>query len=128
MFRRTALAGLLCIPLLLEAMELKCASQEPEREWLNDVREIVVNPDSGKVAIRYKREREFSAVSLISQEGGYFFNMPTSTKNEFNAYKLFSVGREWRVIDAGLTNVNGVPVLRALGPSTVLQCSWHDAK
>jgi len=123
MLPRFTLLLVLIIPNYLVAEELKCEAKEPEYSWKNSLREIVVNTVSKEVGIRYSKDRKLQVVPLLySKNSRFSFNKPTRSKNQFNAYKLFPSGDDWRIISVGLTDLNGVAILRAGGDGEDFEC------
>jgi hypothetical protein len=59
----------------------------------------------------------------------YAFNLPPLPGSEpvTNLFKLFYTGSSWRLIDAGLLEVNGTFTLRAIGESVAVQCKESGA-
>lgn len=68
-------------------------------------------------------------VSMEDSQSGepvYVFNsIPTVDVETTSLFKLFKA-TEWRLISAGVTFVNKVPVLRAVEQSVVFDCKRSD--
>jgi len=119
------IVGLLLLPLTLEAKELSCVAKSPARDYVNDVRKVIVNPETRKVSIIWHAsDKPVVPVALLSSENqrSFTFNEPSGSDGQLNVFRLFYVG-EWILIDAGLKVVNGTPTLFALGPSRTFICS-----
>ena len=109
------------------AQQLSCADRANEHLWVKKVRvdakaktvflTLAQAPTSRKAVLTNASESQFG-------KPVYAFNLPPVEGAEpvTNVFKLFYTGTEWRLIEAGLLQVNGVLTLRALGQSVALTC------
>jgi hypothetical protein len=111
-----------------KATSLRCVDEADEHAW---IRSVVIDEEAKVVTLTLKESASQVKARLIGTEQRQFgepiyaFNLPPEPGAEkvTNAFKLFKVGAKWRLIDAGLLEVNGVLTLKALGDSTVVSCA-----
>ncbi len=95
------------------------------------MKRLVVDPASKTVTLHLSQAptpRQAVLTNAAEFQSGkpvYAFSLPPlpGDENVTNVFKLFNTGREWRLIDAGLLEVNGTFTLRALGKSVVMRCT-----
>ena len=111
-----------------KASDLRCTDDGNEHLW---IKSLVVDEEAKIVTLNLKESPSPQQAHLVdtkerqSSEPVYAFNLPPEAGAEkvTNVFKLFKVGKSWRLIDAGLLEVNGVFTLRALGDSVVFSCT-----
>jgi hypothetical protein len=111
----------------VQAQNLVCTDAANEARW---VKKLVVDTKAKSVTLTLTQgpspRTAAIANSSESQFGKpvYAFNLPPleGMAQVTNVFKLFYTGTEWRLINAGLLEVNGVLTLRALGQSSRFEC------
>jgi hypothetical protein len=126
MFSKIIILVFSCATQASFAAMIKCASTEPERKWINSLREVVVYLDTNQVGYKYLEDRKYRMVPLLfAEDQKYAFNSDSyGKKNEYNAFRLFyvSMNNNWRVINVGLEIYNNNTILRAGGENTEFIC------
>jgi len=94
------------------------------------VESIRISPSQNKVWLKLRQYTWTTEVPLLFvgpdqvEQPIYAFNeLPEGPTDEvINAFKVFRVGKTWRLIDAGLEPRQGTLALRAIGKSEELEC------
>ena len=120
------LALLACAaPSVAAATQIDCSDPTNAHPWIARVtidtltRAVVVEQDGGA------RKQTSLVYGDEYKENGYrayAFNVPMDRPKYVNAIKLFFAMKQWRVIDAGLAEVDGKQTLVALGNPARLSC------
>lgn len=130
---RTALALVLAMsPAHALAVELRCKDTQNSHLL---VESLVINEQAKSVTLNLRQGTSPREVLLVTSsevqfgERVYAFNLPPEPNQAkvTNAFKLFKATGAWRLIDAGLLDVNGTLTLRAIGTSVPIECSKHGA-
>jgi len=109
-----------------EPGDLVCRPTSSEH-WVESIR---ISPSQNKVWLKLKQYTSATEVPLLFvgpdqvDQPIYAFNdRPVGPADEvINAFKIFRVGKTWRLIDAGLEPRQGTFTLKAIGKSEELDC------
>ncbi len=131
----TALARLLLLITLIfpldgnaSSKKLSCVGVSEENYW---IKALHVNPADKTVALTTEGgPLSWNAILVNASEMSfdkpvYAFNLPPldSSTPVTNVFKLFYVGSHWRLISAGLLEVDGTFTLRAIEKAATFECS-----
>ena len=126
-----ALAAVLALGGPATAKELTCRYRGLGKFWIN---RITINTETKVVTIDegpYEaRAAVVQGVLRYADDGkingypAYAFDAPAGgNPMQRNLFKLFKPLGEWRLIDAGVLNVDGQPTLVALGDGAAFDCN-----
>lgn len=109
------------------AQKLSCTDATSKHLW---VKQLLVDSKAKSVTLSLAQPPSPRTATLTNSSETQFgkpvyaFNLPPleGSAPVTNVFKLFYTGTEWRLIDAGLLEVNGTLTLRALGQSAVFTC------
>lgn len=113
-----------------DSSDLVCRPTSSEH-WVESIR---ISTSQNKVWLKLKQYTWTSELPLLFvgpdqvEQPIYAFNdLPDGpTDKVVNAFKVFRVGKTWRLIDAGLEPRQGTLTLRAIGKSEELDCDWKE--
>jgi len=100
------------------------APLDPE-DWIESIR---ISPSQEKVWLKLKSNDSAEELPLLyvnpeqADQPIYAFNSAVAGTNVVNAFKVFRVAQQWRLISAGMEERRGTLVLKALGSSVKLAC------
>jgi hypothetical protein len=122
------IAGFMQTARSADQMDLSCVATEDPDDRIESIR---ISPSQSRVWIKFKRNDGTNEVPLLYvspktiHEPVYAFNRPVAGTDDHvvNAFKVFRVGKQWRLISAGMEARQGTLVLRALGSSLRLDCA-----
>lgn len=116
----------------LYAGGLTCVYSGSEKYWINkvsiDTGAEIVEIDTGPYHSKVATIRGSLVYADESRLNGYpavAFDAPTNMPDQRNIFKLFRVMNHWRLISAGIRDVNGRPTLLALGESVPFDCQGN---
>jgi hypothetical protein len=109
------------------AKDLVCTDRNNSHLW---VKRLSIDVQAKTVALSVINESTPRIAQLVNTAEVQFgkpvfaFNLPPAPNSEpvTNVFKLFYTGSEWRLVDAGLLEVEGTLTLRALGRSVAFVC------
>jgi hypothetical protein len=100
------------------------ATLDPE-DWIESIR---ISPSQSKVWLKLKSNDSADELPLLyanpeqADQPSYAFNSAVAGTNVVNAFRVFRVSEQWRLISAGMEERQGTLVLKALGSSVKLAC------
>ena len=123
------LAALVCVAQCAAAAnqkDLLCRATDDPDDWIESIR---ISPSQGKVWLKLKSQGPAEELSLLhftadgSDQPTYAFNDAVAGTKVINAFRVFRVAEQWRLISAGMEEHQGTLTLLALGSKVKLDCS-----
>jgi hypothetical protein len=105
--------------------DLLCRPTDDPDDWIESIH---ISPSQGKAWLRIKSHSADQELPLLyftpddTDQPIYAFNAPVAGTNVVNAFKLFRVAEQWRLISAAMEDRTGALVLSALRSSIKLAC------
>jgi hypothetical protein len=105
--------------------DLLCRATDDPDDWIESIR---ISPGQSKVWLKLKSHESAEELSLLyfssneADQPTYAFNAAVAGTNIINAFRVFRVAEQWRLISAGMEERSGALVLLALGSSVKLAC------
>ena len=105
--------------------DLLCRATDDPDDWIESIH---ISPVHSKVWLKLKSHESAEELPLLysssdaSDQPMYAFNAAVAGTNTVNVFKVFRVLEQWRLISAGMEELRGTLVLRALGSSVTLAC------
>lgn len=120
-------AALVAVAGSCSAQKLACTDASNKHLW---VKKLLVDFQAKSVTLTLAQPPSPRIATIVDASESQFgkpviaFNLPPLEGGPpvTNVFKLFHTGAEWRLVDAGLLEVNGRLALRALGDSVAFNC------